>query len=114
MASLSNASVINTVTGENVTNGNLWIPYARWIAGVGGEALTASSERSQEQELIVIAANPDPAASITVRPRLSEEFLTEIFGTSVSTRTLGITILDIIIQLPSIALHASGKSPSKR
>ena len=95
VASLANASVVNTATGENVTGGNLWVPYARWVAGVGGEATTsaainnpghgaANQERSQEQELIIVAANPDPLNSITIKPHLSEEFLTAVFGTSVS------------------------------
>ena len=96
VASLTNATVVNSATGDNVTGGNLWVPYARWVAGVGGEAPTAAiyetpSQRAptkdliQEQELIVIAANPDPSQSIIVKPRLSEEFLISIFGT-VSTR----------------------------
>ena len=37
-----------------------------------------------EQELIVVAANPDPANGITVKPRLSEEFLAAVFGASVT------------------------------
>lgn len=95
MASLANASVVNTVTGENVTAGNLWVPYARWVAGAGGEAPSvaainsfgqgaANQEPLQEQELIVVAANPDPLNSITIKPHLSEEFLTAVFGLSVS------------------------------
>ena len=69
VASLTNASVVNSATGDNVTGGNLWVPYARWAAGVGGEAPTATTsiyetptqraaakDLVQEQELIVIAA----------------------------------------------------------
>eukprot|EP01043_Picozoa_sp_COSAG02_P093518 COSAG02_NODE_30030_length_558_cov_1.233115_2_plen_149_part_01 len=95
VASLANASVVNTATGEKGAAGNLWVPYARWVAGVGGEAPTsaavsslaqgaANQERLQEQELIVVAANPDPLNSITIKPHLSEEFLTAVFGASVS------------------------------
>lgn len=94
VASLANASAVNTATGENITAGNLWVPYARWVAGVGGEASSAiatnrlgqrtKNQGLQEQELIVVAANPDPLNSITIKPHLSEEFLTAVFGTSVS------------------------------
>eukprot|EP01043_Picozoa_sp_COSAG02_P006986 COSAG02_NODE_205_length_29157_cov_13.424771_11_plen_153_part_00 len=117
VASLTNASVVNSATGDNVTGGNLWVPYARWVAGVGGEAPTATTsiyETStqqaateglmQEQELIVIAANPDPSQSIIVKPRLSEEFLNSIFGT-VSTRPSTLAkVHPVILYVPSLTL----------
>ena len=74
LASLSNATVTNTATGAPVSGGNLWVPYARWGAA---PAMVAA------QELIVVAANPDPGSGVTVKPQLSPEFLHSVFGPSV-------------------------------
>ena len=49
----------------------LWVPYARWAAGLVAPA---------EQELVVVVANNDNSSAVTVSPALSATFLAEVFG----------------------------------